>query len=95
MFRGQIACHADDDILLKNIEFQGAVEGVPPAENYGKVGPHFVADDGVMNTMHAGRHYDFIQGPLQEQGQAKVGVLEQISRLVGYFVQHKSEDVHP
>jgi len=33
VFRGQIACHADGDGLLREIESQGAVQDIPPAEN--------------------------------------------------------------
>jgi len=41
-----------------------------------------------------GGHKDFVQGSLQEQGQAQVGVLEHIGSLVGHFVQQIGEGVH-
>ena len=94
MHRGQITYHADDDVLLRDIEPQGAVEGVPPTKNHGKIGPHPLADDGVVNAVHAGGHKDFVQGSLQEQGQAQVGVLEHIGSPVGPFVQQIGEGVH-
>jgi hypothetical protein len=87
----EVAGDADDDVALADVEFEAAVEAIPPGKDHRIIGVGLGADNGVMHPVHAGGDEDAVEAAFPGQGQAQIAVVEHGAAVEHQFIDQVGE----